>query len=175
MKKSRRLDTVLRVRKIHEDLAGQALALANMSLALANSEKNKRVEHYNSLTVDGGIKSQEEFLREQQTLKIAAESIGYSVHMITQAQLVVNQKRDYYVQARKSVKVIEKLKDRRIIEEAKADDLELGKTYDDMSGTRWISQQASLAEESSFAEYNSISERSSIAQRSLLVEQGALS
>ncbi len=138
IRKSKRLDTVLRVRKIHEDLAGQYLALANKGVVLAIKEKDNRVAHYNSLSFNHPEQSQEEFLRERQTLQIAADSIGYSQKALLQAQAVQEQRRTYYVQARKNVKIIEKLKERRVEDEQRVQELELVKTIDDISSTRWI-------------------------------------
>lgn len=143
MAKAFRLATVLRVRRLQEDLARQGLAVANRFLVAAEVDRNRRVEHYRSLsTPSNGLRMFEEFLREQQAMMLAADSVGYGENKLAEAKIHAARWREQYLVARKRVKVLEKLEHRRRLEENYEEARRETKLVDDVVTTRWAGEMA---------------------------------
>ncbi|HUY85750.1 MAG TPA: flagellar FliJ family protein [Acidimicrobiales bacterium] len=142
MAKASRLGSVMRVRKIQEDLARQALAIANRNLISAEGERNRRSDHYNSISVPVGMRTREQFLREEQTMRLAAGSVGFATKLVSEATGLAASRRESYIIARRNLKIIEKLQDRKRAEQSLAEDRAEVKAIDDIVTTRWAGEMA---------------------------------
>jgi flagellar export protein FliJ len=132
-----RLGTVLRVRKLQEDIARQGLAFANRVLADLEKDRDRRVAHYRSIRPQPhAMRGFYEFLSEQQELLLAAESIGFGEKRVADARLHVEQWREQYLSARQKVRIIEKLQARRRFEEMREELHRETKLVDDAVNTR---------------------------------------
>ena len=143
MPKPFRLATVLRVRRLQEDMARQGLAFANMTLAAAIQDRDHRVEHYRSLGSTTGLQSFHEFLQEEQTKLFGAESVSFGEARVGEAQTHATEWRQQYLSARKKVRSLERLEARRRREAEVIEDRRVTRAVDDLITTRWAGQMTS--------------------------------
>ncbi len=144
MAKPFRLATVLRVRRLQEDMARQGLAFANMTLAAAAADRDRRVDHFRSLGSTAGLQSFHEFLQEEQTKLFAVESVSFGNTKVNEAELHAAEWRQQYLAARKKVRSLERLEVRKRREQDVIEDRRATRAIDDLVTTRWAGQMAGV-------------------------------
>jgi len=113
-----RLEQVLRVRRIQEELARAALISANNAAREAAGTVNARVADYEAAARPGGAQSYEEFNRTQTRLDNAARAITLARAAYRQALDVVEDRKRDWSGARQRVAALERLESRRRDEHA---------------------------------------------------------
>ena len=121
-----RLEQVLRVRRLQEDMARAELMHANREARAAADRVNERIAEYNGAPRPGGEQPYDEFNRVQFHLDNAAGAITVARTEYRTALKVVDDRRAEWAQARQRVAALERLEERRrdehAIEARRADD-----------------------------------------------------
>ena len=113
-----RLEQVLRVRRLQEDIARGALMHANLQARQAADVVNARVEDYTTAARPGGAQSYDTFNQMQSRLDNAAGAITIARAGYQQALVVVDERRAEWAAARQRVAALERLEERRRDEHA---------------------------------------------------------
>jgi flagellar export protein FliJ len=113
-----RLEQVLRVRRLQEDIARGALLHANREARTAADGVNARVAEYTGAARPGGAQSYDTFNRMQSRLDNAAGAITIARAEYGRALVVVEERRSEWSEARMRVAALERLEDRRRAEHA---------------------------------------------------------
>jgi flagellar protein FliJ len=113
-----RLEQVLRVRRLQEDIARGALMHANLQARQAADAVNARVEEYATAARPSGPQSYDTFNRMQSQLDHAAGAITVARVEYQQALGVVEERRAEWAAARQRVAALERLEARRRDEHA---------------------------------------------------------
>ena len=113
-----RLEPVLRVRTMQEDLARAALAQANHRVVSAEAVVAARLSHYSSMALANGVRSQSEFMRTRFSHEMAARSVREAEAARRQAEEEAAARREAWTEAAKEVQVLERLDERRRAEHA---------------------------------------------------------
>ena len=114
MKKYRfRLEGVLNVRTMQEDLARAALAQANHRVVNADAALATRMSRYSSMAMAGGMRSTQAFLGDRFVHEMAARSVKQAEADRNRATAEAAEKRDAWSAAAKEVSVLERLDQRR--------------------------------------------------------------
>ena len=108
-----RLEQVLRVRRLQEDLARAALQLANREARAAADTVNARIEAYSAAARPEGAQSYDTFNQMQTHLDYAAAAITAARAVYAQALGVVDERRAEWAAARQRVAALERLEERR--------------------------------------------------------------
>jgi flagellar FliJ protein len=113
-----RLEQVLRVRRLQEDIARGALMHANLQARQAADVVNARVEEYTTAARPSGAQSYDTFNQMQSRLDNAAGAITIARAEYQQALGVVDERRAEWAAARQRVAALERLEERRRDEHA---------------------------------------------------------
>jgi flagellar FliJ protein len=113
-----RLEQVLRVRRLQEDIARRALMHANHHARVAATAVNARVEEYTTAARPGGSQSYDTFNRMQSHLDNAAGAITIARAEYQLALGAVEERRAEWAEARRRVAALERLEERRRDEHA---------------------------------------------------------
>jgi flagellar protein FliJ len=113
-----RLEQVLRVRRVQEDMARGALLLANRGAQRAAASVNERIAEYAAASRPNGAQTYEAFNRMQFDLDNAAGAITVARAEYRHALAVVDQHRADWAAARQRVAALERLEERRREEHA---------------------------------------------------------
>jgi flagellar export protein FliJ len=113
-----RLEQVLRVRRLQEDIARGALMHASREARTAADAVNARVAEYTTAARPGGTQSYDTFNRMQSRLDNAAGAITIARAGYRQALDVVQDRRAEWAAARQRVAALERLEERRREEHA---------------------------------------------------------
>ena len=113
-----RLDHVLRVRRVQEDVARGALMAAQRAARDAADLVNTRIEDYGALTRPNGAQSYEAFNRMQRRLDNAAGAITVARADYRRALELVEARRAEWTAARQRVAALERLETRQREEHA---------------------------------------------------------
>jgi flagellar export protein FliJ len=108
-----RLEQVLRVRRIQEDMARGALMLANREARAAADQVNARIAEYAAASRPSGAQTYEAFNRMQARLDNAAGAITMARAVYQQALEVVEGRRAEWAAAQQRVAALERLEERR--------------------------------------------------------------
>jgi len=108
-----RLEQVLRVRRLQEDMARAALQHANLDARRAADAVNARIEEYGAAARPEGAQSYDTFNRMQSHLDNAAGAITVARGLYQQALGVVEERRAEWAAARQRVAALERLEQRR--------------------------------------------------------------
>jgi flagellar FliJ protein len=124
-----RLEQVLRIRRVQEDMARAVLMHANHDARAAADVVNARIEDYSAAARPSGAQSYEMFNKLQAHLDNAAGAIVVARANYQQALRVVEQRRTEWAAAQQRVAALERLEDRRrdeyAIELRRAEDKEV--------------------------------------------------
>jgi flagellar export protein FliJ len=113
-----RLESVLKVRRIEEDRARGALALANADARRAADEVAARDARYGSLPAAAPTLSTSAFLSDRWRRSTSAEAVLYGMEREREAQTVVTERRAEWSAAAGRVSALERLDSRRREEHA---------------------------------------------------------
>lgn len=113
-----RLEQVLRVRRVQEDIARGALMLANREAQTAADAVNARVAEYTDAARPSGAQSYDTFNRMQSHLDNAAAAITVARAEYKSRLEVVETRRSEWAAARQRVAALERLEERRRAEHA---------------------------------------------------------
>jgi len=130
-----RLASVLRVRRVQEDLAKADLVAANVRVLDARAVLEERIDHYDSLLEeeDGlGAVSLEVALARRQRLNLAAAGVVRAVQSRHAAETRAEEARVRYLDAARAVSVLERLDQRRREEHRVEVDREETRAVDDL-------------------------------------------
>jgi flagellar FliJ protein len=108
-----RLEQVLRVRRLQEDMARAALQHANLEARRAADAVNARIEEYGAAARPDGAQSYDAFNRMQSRLDNAAGAINVARGVYRQALGLVEERRAEWAAARQRVAALERLEQRR--------------------------------------------------------------
>ena len=108
-----RLESVLKVRRIEEDRAKGALALANADARRAADEVAARDAAYGSMPVGATTFTTVDFLADRWHRSTTAEAVLYAMELQREAQTVVAEKRTEWSAAAGKVSALERLDSRR--------------------------------------------------------------
>jgi flagellar protein FliJ len=108
-----RLEQVLRVRRLQEDMARAALQHANLDARRAADAVNARIEEYGAAARPEGAQTYDTFNRMQSHLDNAAGAITVARGLYLQALGVVEERRAEWAAARQRVAALERLEQRR--------------------------------------------------------------
>ena len=108
-----RLEQVLRVRRLQEDMARAALQHANLDARRAADAVNARIEEYGAAARPEGAQSYDTFNRMQSHLDNAAGAITVARGLYLEALGVVKERRAEWAAARQRVAALERLEQRR--------------------------------------------------------------
>ena len=137
-----RLKSVLRVRRIQEDIAKLRLAESNRALIEASTDRDRRVAHYGELGTPVGECSYDEFVREAQVMKLAAESVGLGNQRVVYATEYTGQRRSEFLSAHQKVEALVRLETRQRAEFRLAENRREVSMVDDIVTTRWARDMA---------------------------------
>jgi flagellar FliJ protein len=107
-----RLATVLRVRRVQEDLATQRLADANRGVQKADAHRGRRVEAYRTLAPAPAGMSADDVRFDRLIRLSAATSIAEATRALADAQGVVEVRRQEWTEAAQEVDALERLDER---------------------------------------------------------------
>jgi flagellar export protein FliJ len=113
-----RLEQVLRVRRLQEDLARAALMHANNDARAAADRVNARIAEYTAASRPGGAQSYDTFNLMQSHLDNAAGAITVARAAYRQSLEAVEERRAEWAAARQRVAALERLEQRRRDEHA---------------------------------------------------------
>lgn len=113
-----RLEHVLRVRRLQEDMARAALMTAHHDARAAADVLNARVEDYTSAPRPSGAQTYDDFNRTQSHLDNAAGAIDAARAVYSRALDVVDARQHAWAAARQRVAALERLEARRRDEHA---------------------------------------------------------
>ena len=113
-----RLEQVLRVRRLQEDLARAALMHAHLEAQTAATAVNARIADYANAARPSGAQTYESFKRMQFELDNAAGAIKVARATYRDAMTVVDQQRAEWAAARQRVAALERLEERKREEHA---------------------------------------------------------
>ena len=113
-----RLEQVLRVRRLQEEMARGALMVANGQARAAADTVNARVAEYTEAARPSGAQSYDAFQRLQSRLDNAAGAITVARVEYRNALAVVDERRAEWAEARRRVAALERLEERRRDEHA---------------------------------------------------------
>lgn len=108
-----RLEVLLRIRRAEEELAREALVLANRRLMAALARRDEHADRYRSLTPELGPVSREDFFAERLTAELAAATLRAAQEELSTAGGEVAMAQATWTQARRAVRVLERLDERR--------------------------------------------------------------
>ncbi len=121
-----RLEQVLRVRRLQEDIARGALMTAHHAAREAADRVNERIGDYAAVSRPDGAQTYEDFNRTQFRLENAAGAISVARGFYNHALSVVDTRRGEWTVARQRVAALERLEARRREEHA----IEMGRAED---------------------------------------------
>ena len=113
-----RLESVLKVRRIEENQAKGALALANLDARRAADEVAVRETAYTSLPAGPSVASTEGFLSDRWRRTTSSAAVLHGLQLERDAQVVVAERRGELTAAATKVSAIERLDERRREEHA---------------------------------------------------------
>jgi flagellar FliJ protein len=113
-----RLEQVLRVRRLQEDMARAALQMAHRQARTAADAVNARIEEYSAAARPDGAQTYDNFNRMQSHLDNAAGSITVARGVYVDALGAVDERRAEWAAARQRVAALERLETRRRDEHA---------------------------------------------------------
>ena len=113
-----RLEQVLRVRRLQEDMARAALMTAHHGARAAADVLNARIEDYSRASRPSGAQTYDDFNRTQSHLDNAAGAITAARGVYSQAVDVVDTRQHEWASARQRVAALERLEARRREEHA---------------------------------------------------------
>ncbi len=112
------LESVRRVRRIHEDQAKAALLGANRRLGLARRELEARLARYNATARTPSAMTVEEFVAERRLRQYAAETVVEARGQVRLASEAAAMSLSHYTLAARKVQVLDRLDERRRAEHA---------------------------------------------------------
>ncbi len=133
-----RLATVLRVRRIEEDLAKNALMEAIAGLKRAEAVMDARRRHLESLSLGFGIRAYSAFQYEGDEVNRAVQAVSFAKEEVTANAAIVEEARGAYLLAKQRTSSLEKLETRQSAEYEAAYERQLGAVIDDISASRWV-------------------------------------
>jgi len=113
-----RLEQVLRVRRLQEDMARAALMTAHHGARTAADVLNARIHDYTSASRPSGAQTYDDFNRTQSHLDNAAGAMTVARGVYSQALEVVDMRQHEWASARQRVAALERLEARRRDEHA---------------------------------------------------------
>jgi flagellar FliJ protein len=113
-----RLEQVLRVRRVQEDMARAALMTAHHDARAAADVLNSRIEDYTSASRPSGAQTYDDFNRTQSHLDNAAGAVDSARGAYSRAVDVVDVRQHAWASARQRVAALERLEARRRDEHA---------------------------------------------------------
>jgi flagellar export protein FliJ len=108
-----RLEQVLRVRRLQEDRARAALLAANRDAHEAAVRVEAALAEYQTRSFPGGVQTYEAFERALFLLDTAASSVELERRAYREALVVVDERRNEWMDARRRVHALERLEERR--------------------------------------------------------------
>lgn len=108
-----RLEAVLRVRRIEEEQAAAALAIANRALHAAEAELDRRLAHYQSIDGEHGPLSHDRFVALRSQREHAANGVVAAGAARISAEAEADRMRELWAAAAMRVRALERLDERR--------------------------------------------------------------
>ena len=133
-----RLQSVLRVRRIQEDLARARLLNANAGAREAERVVDARVARYHDLDRPAGTQHEPEFARTWFTLDAAAGAVDVAREQQIQAVARVTERRTEWSEASMRVAALERLEERQRAEHAIEVQRDEDRVVDDLVVSRYV-------------------------------------
>ena len=138
-----RLDSVLRVRRAHEELARQELVQANRRLRSAMEAHRRESLRYSQLTATVGLLEGSDFRRERAETELAAATLEAARIVMDAAAAEAATRYVGWTEAARQVAVLERLDDRRRAEHRAEEIRAEVAVADDLTGARFVAEQRS--------------------------------
>lgn len=134
-----RLEQVLRVRRAEEEVARQALQMANRRVQSAEATRRLHAERYARRGHAVGPMPLDAFHQERSSSTLAAEALASAAARLDEARTDAAAHRERWVLAAQRVQALERLDERRRQEHAAEENVQEIATVDDLVAARWVS------------------------------------